>query len=197
MSNRLRLIVSLWGLASLSGLAACDRGGIVMPGVADAAADGDANGVIDGRTEGPPNMRPDSGTAEADPRCGSPTGNPVRFRTETEIASHLAGRWALCQGPGLDFLRQQNNQAGIELGIQKDWYILKREGAQLVRASGFRSSGTYSVPVPQDFMYNPSGNTKAILNFQGEGNATVTMLESPARVWLELNSSLYVLDGKP
>lgn len=46
-------------------------------------------------------------------------------------------------------------------------------------------------------MYNPSGDTKAILNFQGEGNATVTMLESPARVWLELNSSLYVLDGKP
>jgi hypothetical protein len=127
--------------------------------------------------------------ASAPAGCNATGGAEITFANEGDALSRLAGSWLLCSGPGLAFATEQSAQAGVELGGDKGWHVLRAAGQELSRSDGFQASGAFIFPQPQDLMIGPSGT--ATLFFGVDWSfAEVTMLDSPRKMRVKFSAPL-------
>jgi hypothetical protein len=107
----------------------------------------------------------------------------------------------LCTGPGLVFATEQKDQAGVEIGADMQWYVLRRDAGALSRAAGFQASGAWRFQPPQDLDIGPS--MQALLFFGADYSfANVTMLDAPKKLRVQFQSpldataSIYAFEGR-
>jgi hypothetical protein len=121
--------------------------------------------------------------------CDAKGGSEITFTGEADALEHLRGRWVLCSGPGLAFATEQPNQGGMELGGDKRWHVLRRDGAQVTPAAGFQASGSFIFAQPQHLNFGPSN--EAMLFFGIDWSfGKITMLDSPRKMRVQFSSPL-------
>jgi hypothetical protein len=127
--------------------------------------------------------------------CAATGGTEMTFANTNDARRFLGGRWILCSGPGLSWADAQRDQAGIDLGADMSWHLLRGTDEAVARADGFQAAGMYRFQPPQDLDFAPARD--ALLFFGIDYSfVTLTMLDSPRKMHWS-NGSVYARMEEP
>jgi hypothetical protein len=99
---------------------------------------------------------PDGGAEPSAPSCSSPHGPLHVFDTQAELDQLILGRWRLCEGKSIAYLRGD----GIEFTSDGVWFRLDTDAqGQLVRATADDGRGTWDAYGPRGIKWGGNGGS--------------------------------------